>query len=167
MDDADFEATADTLGDTKAGRSEDLDALAAYVESLATHLPSPHRNADGSLPDAAERGRSVFESAGCPTCHSGPSLTDSGFESPGVARLHDVGTLGAGSGQRLGGPLTGIDTPTLHGVWHQPRLLHDGSATLREVLTTRNAGDAHGTTSTLSSDELDDLEAYLLCLDGT
>lgn len=166
MSDADFEATADTLGETKAGLSEDLDALAAYVDSLSTHLRSPHRNADGSLPDAAERGRVLFESAGCPTCHSGPSLTDSGFESPGVPRLHDVGTLGSGSGSRLGETLPGIDTPTLHGVWHQPRLLHDGSATLREVISTRNPEDRHGTTSTLTSAELDDLEAYLQCLDG-
>lgn len=164
MDDADFEATSDTLGEAKAGRSEDLDALAAYVDSLTTHLPSPHCNADGSLPEDAERGRLVFESAGCPTCHAAPGFTDSGFESPGVPRLHDVGTLGPGSGSRLGEALTGIDTPTLRGVWHQPRLLHDGSATLREVITTRNASDQHGTTSTLSSTQLDDLEAYLLCL---
>ena len=75
-----------------------------------------------------------------------------------------MGTLGLGSGSRLGGPLTGIDTPTLRGVWHQPRLLHDGSATLREVLTTRNTDDAHGTTSTLTPSELDELEAYLRAL---
>lgn len=167
MDDEDFDATSDTLGEPKAGRSEDLDALAAYVNSLTTHLPSPHREADGSLPEAAVRGMAVFASAGCGTCHRGPSFTDSGFESPGVPVLHDVGTLGPGSGGRLGSTLTGIDTPTLNGVWHQPRLLHDGSASLREVLTTRNAGDAHGATSTLSEDEVDDLEAYLLCLDGS
>ena len=164
MRDTDFEATRDTLGEPKAGLSADLDALAAYVESLDTPLPSPHRDPDGSLPAAAERGRLVFETAGCPSCHQGESFTDSGFVSPGVPRLHDVGTLGLGSGSRLGGPLTGIDTPTLRGVWHQPRLLHDGSATLREVLTTRNTDDAHGTTSTLTPSELDELEAYLRAL---
>lgn len=167
MDDADFMATSDTLGATKAGRSSDLDALAAYVTSLDTHLPSPFRNPDGSLSAAATRGRASFTSASCDGCHAGPNLTDSGFVSPGVPRLHDVGTLGAGSGMRLGGPLAGIDTPTLHGVWDTPPYLHDGSAaTLRDVLTTRNPSDQHGTTSTLSAAEIDDLVAYLLSLDG-
>jgi DNA-binding beta-propeller fold protein YncE len=169
MDDADFHSgTRDTtLGEPKAGVSADLDALAAYVTSLDAHLPSPYRNADGTLTVEATRGRAVFLAAGCPICHAGVALTDSGFESPGVPRLHDVGTLGAGSGQRLAGTLTGIDTPTLHGVWQSAPYLHDGSAvTLREVLTTRNPTDAHGTTSALGAGEIDDLLAYLRCLDG-
>ena len=162
---ADWEATMDTLGAPKAGRSEALDALAAYVRSLERHLPSPFREPDGSLTPAATRGQAVFEAAGCADCHRGATLSDSGFVD-GDPVLHDVGTLGAGSGGRLGGPLPGLDTPTLHGLWHQPRLLHDGSATLREVLTTRNPDDRHGRTSGLSEDELADLEAYLLGLDG-
>ena len=104
---------------------------------------------------------------GCTTCHEGSDLIDSYFVSPGIPLLHDVGTLGAGSGQRLGGALTGIDTPTLHGVWGTAPYLHDGSAsTLREVLVDRNVGDHHGTTSVLSATEIDDLVAYLLQLDG-
>jgi hypothetical protein len=169
MDDADFEAGTrdEPLGDPKAGLSEDLDALAAYVSSLDQHLPSPYRNPDGSLTEAAVRGRAVFEAAGCPECHRGDTLTDSGFEPDGAARLHDVGTLAEGSGRRLGEPLTGLDTPTLHGLWHGAPYLHDGSAaTLREVLTTRNPDDRHGTTSGLSERELDDLIAYLRSLDG-
>ena len=111
--------------------------------------------------------RAVFAAAGCPICHLGEELTVSGFESPRVPRLHDVGTLGPGSGQRLGGPLPGIDTPTLHGLWQSAPYLHDGSAaTLHDVLTVRNPADRHGTTSGLSASELDDLEAYLRCLDG-
>ncbi|MBX3271814.1 MAG: PKD domain-containing protein [Sandaracinaceae bacterium] len=156
------------LGAPKAGRSADLDALAAYVASLDRYLPSPHRAADGSLPDAAARGRAVFEAAGCGRCHAGPALTDSGFVAPGVPRLHDVGTLAPSSGQRLGAALEGIDTPTLHGLWHSAPYLHDGSArTLQDVLTTRNPDDRHGVTSGLSAAALDDLVAYLLCLDGT
>ena len=89
------------------------------------------------------------------------------MDGDGAPLLHDVGTLGPGSGQRLGGTLTGIDTPTLHGVWRTGPYLHDGSAaTLREVLVDRNPSDQHGTTSTLSTSEIDDLVAYLLCLDG-
>jgi cytochrome c peroxidase len=169
MSDADFHTGTrdETLGDPKAGVSEDLDALAAYVTSLDAHLPSPHRNADGTLTEAAERGRALFAAAGCPSCHAGEALTDSGFEPDGTPRLHDVGTLGAGSGQRLGSTLEGIDTPTLHGLWQSAPYLHDGSAaTLREVLTARNAGDRHGATSSLTEGGLDDLEAYLMSLDG-
>ena len=47
--------------------------------------------------------------------------------------LHDVGTLTAGSGMRLGGALPGLDTPGLRGLWATAPYLHDGSAaTLRE-----------------------------------
>ncbi len=170
MADADFHTgTRDqTLGDAKAGVSEDLDALAAYVTSLDRYLPSPFRAGDGSLPPAAARGRALFAAAGCATCHPGPTFTDSGFEAPGVPRLHDVGTLGPGSGQRLGGALAGLDTPTLHGLWQSAPYLHDGSAaTLHDVLTTRNPDDRHGATSGMASADIDDLVAYLLCLDGT
>ncbi len=171
MNDADFAsgAAGETLGAPKAGLSPDLDALAAYVASLATFAPSPHRAMDGSLPEAAVRGKALFESptVGCSGCHLGPRLTDSQFLTPAEPLLHDVGTLGPGSGQRLGGPLPGLDTPTLHGLWATAPYLHDGSApALRDVLTTHNIGDTHGVTSTLTADELDDLLAYLLCLDG-
>ncbi|UJR82446.1 c-type cytochrome [Sandaracinus amylolyticus] len=171
MDDASFHTgTRDTtLGDRKAGISGDLDALAAYVASLATFAPSPFRNSDGSLPEAAQRGRALFEASttGCTDCHADDRTTDSGFDERGSPRLHDVGTLGAGSGQRLGATLSGLDTPALHGVWSTAPYLHDGSAaTLREVLRERNAGDAHGHTSSLSDAEIDDLVAYLRCLDG-
>ncbi|MCA9639971.1 MAG: hypothetical protein H6718_20530 [Polyangiaceae bacterium] len=162
--------TTDTpLGDPKAGLSEDLDALAAYVNSLSGWGTSPYRQTGNSDWEASrERGRQLFESAqtGCSSCHSGPTFSDSGFDPGQVPRLHDVGTLGAGSGSRLGGALIGVDTPSLRGLWKSAPYLHDGSApTLREVLTTRNAGDLHGTTSQLSAMQIDDLEAYLLTLD--
>jgi DNA-binding beta-propeller fold protein YncE len=171
MRDEDFNSGTcnETLGDKKGGKSADLDALAAYVTSLVGEPRSPFRSESGGLTPAATRGKAVFERSdtGCTTCHSGPRLTDSGFVSPGVPRLHDVGTLRDGSGKRLGGTLTGIDTPTLHGLWHSAPYLHDGSApTLRDVLVTRNVGDKHGKTSQLSAGEVDDLVAYLLSLDG-
>jgi hypothetical protein len=171
MSDVDWQTgtRAETLGDPKAGVSPDLDALAAYVSSLASEPRSPHRTAAGALPPDAEAGRVLFESAalGCTDCHAGPRLTDSQWLAPGMPLLHDVGTLGPGSGQRLGQPLTGLDTPTLHGLWRSAPYLHDGSAaTLLAVLTTKNPGDLHGVTSTLDAGELADLVAYLLCLDG-
>ncbi len=158
-----------TLGTSKAGLSEDLDALAAFVGSLTTELKSPFRQPDGSLSPEALAGKALFESTetGCTTCHSGPRFTDSAFlpQEPGGPKmplLHDVGTLKPSSGQRLGGPLPGIDTPTLVGVWATAPNLHDGSAaTLEAVLTTGNPSDQHGKTSHLSPAEVATLVAYL------
>ncbi len=167
MTDAAFLAHEDTLGAPKRGLSEDLDALSAYVRTLPA-LRSPFRSANGELTDAALRGQAIFErpALGCTGCHAGSALTDSGFVSPGVPRLHDVGTLGPGSGMRLGGTLAGIDTPTLRGLWDGAPYLHDGSApTLHEVLVERNPLDEHGVTSGLSEDETSDLIAYLLSLE--
>ncbi|MEM8962479.1 MAG: Ig-like domain-containing protein [Acidobacteriota bacterium] len=133
MSDSDWASTQDPLGAAKAGLSTDLDALAAYVASLGhDSLPrSPWRNADGSHTSSAEAGRVLFESLGCASCHLGTEFTDS---TVGTATLHDVGTIRTSSGGRLGGPLTGFDTPTLLGVWNTEPYLHDGSArTLEDV----------------------------------
>ena len=172
MSDADFfSGGRDTsLGAPKAGFSADLDALAAYVSSLIDYPRSPWRQADGSLTPDAEAGRALFESPelGCTNCHSGEHLTDSRFVAPGEPLLHDVGTLRESSGQRLGGILPGIDTPTLYELYNSWPYLHDGSATsLREVLTTRNTADQHGVTSQLTDVELGQLEMWLLSLDGS
>ena len=150
------------LGDAKAGLSADLDALAAYVTSLDHVNPSPYRNPDGSLTADGVAGKALFEKLGCDFCHGGAEFTDSAR-----GTLHDVGTITALSGMHAGGPLVGIDTPTLLGVWETPPYLHDGSAaTLRDVLTTRNPGDLHGYVSALSSQQIDQLVAYLLQIDG-
>ncbi|MEQ1859665.1 MAG: Ig-like domain-containing protein [Chthoniobacteraceae bacterium] len=128
-----FAAAQHPLGAAKAGQSADLDALAAYVTSLGNeHLPrSPSRAADGSLTVAAEAGRQVFSAMNCVSCHSGTALTDSSTNA-----LHNVGTLRTTSGQRLGAALTGIDAPTLRGVWANAPFFHDGSArTLDDVFT--------------------------------
>jgi len=109
------------LGDPKAGVSPDLDALAAYLASLTNVPPSPER-AGGAFSTAAEQGRKHFADLGCGSCHSGAVFTDSALDV-----RHDVGTIGAGSGKRLGQPLDGFDTPTLLGVWATAPYLHDGS----------------------------------------
>ncbi len=158
------------LGAPKAGLSADLDALAAYVASLRHAGRSPYRQDD----DAAwtlsrNRGEALFrsEGTGCTTCHSGERYTDSAFMPGGrTPILHDVGTLGPGSGQRLGAPLTGLDTPTLRGLWRTAPYLHDGSAaTLRDVLVTRNRDDRHGRTSHLSAEQVSDLLNFLLSVE--
>jgi large repetitive protein len=110
------------LGDKKAGLSSDLDALAAYLTSLSTFDPSPNRTSAGTLTADAVLGRAVFADS-CVNCHGGATFMDS----IAFAR-HDIGTIKPSSGDRLGGPLTAIDTPTLRDVWATAPYLHDGSA---------------------------------------
>lgn len=139
LSDSQFAVTSNTLGTPKAGRDADLDALAAYVTSLGSkHLPrTPFRMPDGTKSAAATRGAQVFQTSGCASCHAGGKKTDSALA---TSLLHDVGTLSSTSGQRLGGPLTGIDTPTLLGVAYSAPYLHDGSAATLEDVFTRAGG---------------------------
>ncbi len=123
------------LGAANAGRAIELDQLADYVTSLdLSTLPrSPYRLADGRRSQQALAGAEVFVSSGCVLCH----VPERGFTDStlGTATLHDVGTLRTSSGSRLGGPLTGIDTPTLLGLWDTAPYFHDGSApTLEDVV---------------------------------
>lgn len=153
-----------------AGASADLDALAAYLTSLDAFGIAPSRREEPAWVAAYDRGEAIFRepARGCIDCHGGARFTDSAFVSPGVPLLHDVGTLSEGSGTRLGAPLTGLDTPTLRGLWASAPYLHDGSApTLRDVLTVRNGGDAHGITSDLSDADLDALITFLSAIDDT
>jgi len=110
------------LGEIKTGLSADLDALAAYLESLNKSVLSPLRSNSG-LSTEAQQGQQLFVDKGCTSCHNGTELTDSGSEI-----RHDIGTLTAASGQRLSGTLDGLDTPTLLGLWTSAPYLHDGSA---------------------------------------
>jgi len=137
MADTDFNAgtRSQPLGDPKTGISTDLDALAAYVASLNSFANSPLRNADGTLTTEAVAGKAVFQSANCAQCHSGTAFTESG-----AATLRNIGTLKPSSGQRLGSPLTGIDTPTLRDAWATAPYLHDGSAaTLGDAIRAHNS----------------------------
>ena len=118
---------AQPLGDAKAGLSADLDALAAYLNSLNSFSLSPQRSANGDLSADALAGRAVF-AARCASCHSGADYSDSGKKV-----LHHIGTQKAASGGRLGGPLAGLDVPTLRDVWATAPYLHDGSAATLEA----------------------------------
>lgn len=162
-------ASATPLGAPKAGLSPDLDALAAYLTSLSAYPRSPYRTPSGQLSEAATRGRAIFEDAtrGCTGCHGGARLTDSVFEAPNQPKLHDVGTLKEGSGKRLNGALTGLDTPTLFELFNSAPYLHDGSALDVVDAVVLDGQDRHGKVSDLSAAQLDDLRAYLLSLDGS
>ena len=158
MSDASFHAGTRSLpmGDPKAGLSADLDALAAYVSSLSAYGDSPDRNADGSMTSAALAGQAIFQQKNCIQCHSGSDFTDSTLNV-----FHDIGTLRSSSGQRLGSILTGLDTPTLQGLWATGPYLHNGSAA-----TVGDAILAHTNVSVTPS-QLSSLVAFLRQLDDT
>ncbi len=167
MADTDYNARKDSagiydpFGTTAAGVSPELDALAAYFATFDQVPRSPFRNPDGSFTKDALLGRAVFARAGCVECHATPAFTDSSMQ----GGLHDVGTILPTSGGRLGAPLTGIDTPTLKGVWQSAPYLHDGrAATLLEIFTTYTK-DNMGKVSDLSEAELGQLVRYLQELD--
>lgn len=137
------------LGPPNQGRSAELDALAAFIDSL------PAASRVHTLTEAERRGQVIFESAGtqCLSCHPPPLYTD----------LHgyDVGTAGGG-GEWLG-PV--IDTPSLRFLYDSAPYLHDGSAAdLAAVLTTKNPADEHGVTGHLTPQEVRDLVHFLLAL---
>jgi DNA-binding beta-propeller fold protein YncE/mono/diheme cytochrome c family protein len=143
------------LGDPKAGLSADLDALAAYVASLNAFAASPYRPSAGTLTAEATAGKSVFKRENCAQCHTGSAFTDS---STNV--LRNVGTLKPTSGSRLGGELTGLDTPTLRSVWQTAPYLHDGSAaTIAEAITAHSG-------VVLTPADLTSLAAYVSQVDA-
>lgn len=151
------------LGPPKAGFSEELDALAAYVATLDVDDRSPWRQSDGALTSDGQLGRQLFAQLNCQRCHAGPAFTDSaaGFR-------HDVGTLSAASGQRLGEALVALDTPSLRGLSGSAPYLHDGSAaTLEEVLVARNPAGRHGEAAALAAGQREQLISFLLQIDAS
>ena len=159
LTEAEFAATSETLGEPKSGLNPDLDALAAYMESLETIPRSPHRENDGSLTPAGLRGKEIFSQLACFDCHSGAGFSDSRSRV-----LHDTGTLTAASGSRMGGLLPGLDTPSLQGIWSTAPYLHDGSAP--DLLTVLTGPRAHGGANLISPAERADLISYLLQIDA-
>jgi YVTN family beta-propeller protein len=125
-------------------------AIDEYLKSL-TPMASPSL-IHGHLSRAAQRGRRVFQRAGCAACHPSGLFTD--------LRAYDVGTHG-----RFDAANDKFYTPTLVELWRTAPYLHDGSAaTVRDVVTVCNHQDQHGKTSKLTTQEIDDLCAYLLSL---
>jgi cytochrome c peroxidase len=113
-----------------------LDAIEAYVDHA---IPLPV--APTTDPTLVARGETVFKSAGCATCHSGPRFTDSGsgnasLDLGGAVLLHDVGTcVNAPFADVAHDDIEGharaacaFDTPSLSGVASTPPYMHDGSS---------------------------------------
>jgi len=128
---------------------EIADALDAYLSGL-TPVPSPHL-IDGELSSAAKRGKQLFKTAKCVKCHSGPYFTN--------LKSYNVGE---GTGLEEGRK---FDTPSLIESWRTAPYLYDGKAqNIKEVITTYNTNDKHGRVSNLTSEEINDLVAYVLSL---
>lgn len=125
-------------------------SIDAYLKSLKP-APSPYL-VRGKFSSAAQRGKKIFRSVGCADCHVPGIFTD--------LKAHEVGTR-----RTFDGPKDIFYTPTLIEVWRTAPYLHDGSAaTMRDVITTRNANAEHGATKDLSEQELNDLCEYVLSL---
>lgn len=149
-----FGENVNPLAHTSGGQSDDLDALAAYVNGLGKDRVkhSPYRNYDGSLTEAAVRGQAIFNAQDCSTCHSTEAFRD--------GQMHDVGTIDELSGSRLGGNLSAIRTPSLIELWDSVPYFHNGSSSsLDQVLST----GAH--TVDLSIQDKSDLIEFLLSID--
>ena len=127
---------------------EDAAAVDAYLKSLQP-APSPYL-VQGKHSAAAERGRTIFQSAGCASCHSGRLYTS--------MRKYNAAT---GRGREQG---IAFDTPTLIEVWRTAPYLNDGRAvTIQDMLTSPDSG-IHYLTPRLSAEEIRDLAEFVLSL---
>ncbi len=131
---------------------EDKQALIAFLQSIPVP-PNPFRGPDGSLSEAAERGKRVFYSrkAACIDCHNGPHYTD--------GKIHDVG-LGSKADV-----YEGYNTPPLTGVYRKVRLLHSGRARdLRRVINDLHRPELVNGEGELTEQESADLIEFLKSL---
>jgi mono/diheme cytochrome c family protein len=118
-----------------------VEDLAAYLKTLSPP-PAPARAATRRRGEVA-RGKKVFESRACASCHAPPYYTS--------AKTYDVG-LRDEAGKAAFNP------PSLRGVSQGRRFLHDNRAgTLREVFTRHR----HGLKGELTGPDLEALLAFL------
>ena len=168
MNDESFASCAEPLGEPKAGLSDPLDQLAAYLHAPKSPLRSPYRSPNGAQSALAKTGEALFYSVevGCTQCHLEGPLTDSRWLSSAEPLLHDVGTQQEGSGLRLGQEWRGVDTPSLFGLFDSAPYFHDGSAASLTDVWRRNEDDRHGHTSTLDDESVQALNQFLMELEG-
>jgi hypothetical protein len=135
-----------------------MDDIGAYMETLRHRSETPYLLPGGVQTANADSGEVLFHDpvVGCADCHSGPFYTDSVLQQPFVK--HDVGTADAADADGA----AGFDTPSLVGAWDTAPYLHTANAkTLRQVMTTFNPSDEHGTTSHLTSEQIDFIAEFI------
>lgn len=157
------------LGTPNAGRSEDLDALAAFI-AAGFRVPAAAQSDGGDSQDAVTRGRQVYATAGCAACHAGPAWTRNAMPGPAGevagssgeqvdAVLVDVGTYPDGQ-HGLGSD--GFKVPTLLGLHASAPYLHNGSAPdLHAVLSNVDH------VGSIGPGDAADLVAFLLSVDAS
>lgn len=118
--------------------AEHVGVLGKFLDAIPALAP-----ARASTDASAARGKVLFASAGCATCHAGTALTNN--------QTVDVGTGHA------------LQVPSLRGVAYRLPLMHSGCATTMAARfdASCGGGDRHGVTSTLTPNQLADLIAYL------
>ncbi len=128
---------------------EDAVAIDEYLKSLKP-VPSPYL-VRGRLSKRAERGRKLFKTAGCASCHTPGLYTDLKKYDLGSGRWLDTGKS--------------FDTPGLIELWRTAPYLHDGRAeTIVDVLKKHNPNNKHGNTSGLTGKQIKDLAEFILSL---
>ncbi len=121
-------------------------ALASFLKNLPPPPPLSSRRKENEA--EWERGHDLFQSSGCMKCHRGPEWT-----SP---LTYDVNL-------RDEKGLSTFNPPSLRGVGHRNRLLHDGRASsIEEVLGRLN----HPGTEEFSKAQIRDLGVFLRSLGG-
>ncbi|MEM7800061.1 MAG: cytochrome c peroxidase [Chloroflexota bacterium] len=132
-----------------AGRSADLDALSAYVATLAILPPS---SPDGLTP-AVLRGQALFESeaTGCASCHPAPLYTDN--------LIHDVDS--ATADEKVG---PAFNTPSLRDIVNTPPYFHHGDVYNLSDTFMLEDGSVHDLSDRLTRSEVDDLAAFLAAI---
>jgi cytochrome c peroxidase len=129
------------------------EALAVDMDEYLKNMPvveSPFIK-EYKKKDSKQKGKKLFEQAGCIQCHNGQNYTD--------LTKYDVATGDGDDEGRL------FDTPSLREAWRTAPYLYDGrAATLEEVFTKYNSGDRHGTTKNLSKEDFEALVLYIKTL---
>lgn len=136
-----------------ASLSADLDALAAYLESLSVPPNPRHIQGEPLSPEEA-RGQAIFNTPtiGCASCHTPPTYSD--------GLLHDVGTVT--DNERIGPK---FNTPSLLMLYDSAPYFHDGSATnLYGALTRPTQTGEHNLHGLLTESQIQDLIAFLMAL---
>ncbi len=135
-----------------APSDDDVTALTAFLTRLEAP-PSPFRTADGSLSAAAERGKTLFESAraGCSDCHTPPFYTSPALQDVGLGKKEDR--------------YPSYSPPTLLAGYRKTRWLHNARArSLEALLAGPHSPEKLTGQPPLTDAEIDDLVAWLKTL---
>ena len=172
-----------------AGYTEDFGALypdGVSADNLADALAHFERNAfvvtdtpfqrylqgdTGALSEQEARGWQRFQDIGCASCHNGLNLGGNSYQklgafTPWFPSVREPGPNDAGLAERTNREqdLYVVKVPSLHNVAVTEPYLHDGSLDSLQSVTTAMA--RHQLGRELSEDELSDIVAFLVALNG-